>query len=113
MRYIEQGDIWYIRLEKEAFGSEQGGKRPFLVISSTSYNTSSKTPIGFILSTSPKKRTNKYTIPIEEMSSDRSHVNVSQIRTVSKDRFLDYTDIKLNKERIYEIIKHFQSVIIE
>jgi len=112
IKLIEQGDIWEIQLEKNPCGSEQGGKRPFIVISSSEYNKKSKTPIGFIMSTSKKKSGNQYTIPVEGMPDEFSHINVSQIRTVSEDRFSNPFKKKLTREEIHKIFKYFEKAII-
>lgn len=87
IQIIEQFSIWTVCLEDKPIGHEQGGRRPFFVISTLEYNTHSKTPIGFIMSASEKKSRNKFVIKIEGMSNVDSHVNVSQIRTLDIYRF--------------------------
>ena len=83
---IKQYSLWMVNLgEKDcAKGHEQYGDRPFFVISSTKYNKNSKTPIGFFSSTSEKKSQNRYSLTI----NNRGSVNISQIRTLSEDRFI-------------------------
>jgi mRNA-degrading endonuclease toxin of MazEF toxin-antitoxin module len=103
---IEQFSVWLVRLEKKPVGHEQGGDRPFLVISTTSYNQHSKTPIGFFLSTSEKKAKNNYSMRIEKMSDELSSVNLSQIRTLDISRFVRKETIIQAKEG-REIIRQF------
>jgi mRNA-degrading endonuclease toxin of MazEF toxin-antitoxin module len=87
---IKQNDIWMVNMGYDGIvGHEQKGTRPFYVISNTAYNTSSKTPIGFFLSTSEKKKTNRFTVDVD-MQGTMENVNVSQIRTISADRFMTH-----------------------
>jgi len=82
---IKQFSVWLVELgdKKCAEGHEQKYDRPFFVISSDEYNKKSKTPIGFFLSTSEHKKTNKFSIQIDNESA----INISQIRTLSEKRF--------------------------
>lgn len=92
MQIIEQFSVWYVDLGKkeDIKGHEQYGKRPFLVISDTSYNLASKTPMGFIGSSSKKKNNNDFTLRIDlGNNKENSHINISQIRTLSQDRFIE------------------------
>lgn len=85
---ISQHDIWMVKMGYDGIvGHEQKGNRPFYVISNTDYNKNSKTPIGFFLSTSAKKQTNRFTVDVD-MQGTLENVNVSQIRTISSQRFL-------------------------
>jgi mRNA-degrading endonuclease toxin of MazEF toxin-antitoxin module len=97
---IEQNSIWMCSMGHVGIvGHEQKGNRPCYVISDTEYNERSKTPIGFFLSTSVKKQRNKYTYDVD-MQGTMENVNISQIRTISSERFLRYmgdgsdTDLK-------------------
>lgn len=84
---INQNDIWMVTIGYDGIvGHEQKGNRPFYVISNSNYNNSSKTPIGFFLSTSAKKKTNRFTVDVD-MQGMLENVNISQIRTISSDRF--------------------------
>jgi mRNA-degrading endonuclease toxin of MazEF toxin-antitoxin module len=80
-------------------GHEKAGNRPFFVISSTKYNMKSKTPIGFFASTSSKKTKNKYSIEID----DNGSINISQIRTLSEERFL-YCIQEIHSSKLESII---------
>ncbi len=57
--YKKQCEIWMVHLGTEnIIGHEQKGSRPFYIISSDKYNKTSKTPIGFFMSTSKEKKKN-------------------------------------------------------
>ncbi len=85
---IKQHEIWMVSLGHDAMGHEQNGDRPFYVISNTDYNASSQTPIGFFMSTSKKKASNRFAVDVINGT-----VNVSQIRTLSSKRFLRFMDV--------------------
>lgn len=87
MLEIKQYEVWMINLgEDNIVGHEQKGNRPFFVISDSYYNKASGTPIGFLMSTSEHKKANRFSI--ETVGNLKGSVNVSQIRTLSADRFL-------------------------
>ncbi len=108
IKIIEQFSIWFVDLEKKPVGHEQGGERPFFVISSIEYNIKAETPIGFIVSTSEKKAKNPYTIPIDKADS---HVNVSQIRTLDISRFKKKIQ-NVEKETALKVIEKFLSRLV-
>lgn len=82
--------MWNVELENKPRGHEQGGNRPFFVISTSDYNYRSGTPMGFICSTSVNKNNKIFTEAIRFKNSKRiSHVNITQIRTLDRTRFLD------------------------
>lgn len=110
IKIIEQFSIWQVELESNPVGHEQGKSRPFLVISTTSFNHNSQTPIGFILSTSSKKAKNKYAVNIESMPEELSHVNISQIRTIDISRFKRKIGV-ISEQKGRETIEKFVSVI--
>lgn len=107
IKTIEKFSIWLVKLEDNPIGHEQGGKRPFFVISDTVYNENSGTPIGFIMSTSEKKSKNRFAIQVDNIS----HVNVSQIRTLDSSRFLSFKK-NVDKEKSLEIIENFMKQIV-
>jgi mRNA interferase MazF len=106
LKIIQQFSIWLVQLEEKPIGHEQGGDRPFLVISNNIYNHNSKTPIGFILSTSEKKGKNKFALQLENMPSNLSHVNISQIRTLDYSRFTKKIS-EISEKEGKEIIQTF------
>ena len=100
-----QGDIWIADLEKKAMGHEQGGRRPVVIISRTTWNKSSKTPICLICSTSEKKGSNKYTVKLKRTNKKNSWANASQIYTLDAIRLIIKVDsVPLKKVRILKQI---------
>jgi len=87
-----QGDIWLANLEKKAMGHEQGGRRPVVIISKTSWNKVSKTPICLICSTSQKKGSNRYTVKLSRTNKKHSWANASQIYTLDSRRMIRKVD---------------------
>ena len=109
---IKQNDIWMVALGEEGIvGHEQKGNRPFYVISSTGYNQVSNTPIGFFLSTSEKKKLNRFAVEVD-MQGSLETVNVSQIRTLSSDRFLRYMGSG-SDEDLQKLIETFNQEIVK
>ena len=89
-------------------------KRPFLVISDTRQNIKSKTPVGFIGSSSPKKSKNIYTLSINlNNRKEHSHINFSQFTTLGEDRFIKKIDDKLFDDLAKEALKKFMNKIIK
>ena len=111
---IKQFSIWKVKLEESPVGHEQGGDRPFFVLSSTKYNQKSKTPIGFIASNSPSKSNNQFAIKIELDNKKYSHINISQIRTLDQSRFIHCKgQIKSNEYAIKSISKFISKIIFD
>lgn len=97
-QFILQNDIWMVKMGTAGIvGHEQKGNRPFYVISKSDYNKNSKTPIGFFLSTSTKKQQNRFTVDVD-MQGTNETVNVSQIRTISSDRFISKMGTGTNQD---------------
>jgi mRNA-degrading endonuclease toxin of MazEF toxin-antitoxin module len=115
IKIIEQFSVWLVDLDRNNIvGSEQGGKRPFLVISDTGQNIKSKTPVGFIGSSSPKKSKNIYTLSINlNNRKEHSHINFSQFTTLGEDRFIKKIDDKLFDDLAKEALKKFMNKIIK
>jgi len=108
---IKQNSIWMCSMGHDGIiGHEQKGNRPFYVISNTDYNTKSKTPIGFFLSTSAKKQGNRFTVDVD-MQGTPENVNISQIRTISSERFWKYMGTGTQKD-LDTLMKTFNSTII-
>ncbi len=107
---IKQHSIWMVELGEQSCsrGHEQYGNRPFYVISSTDYNRTSETPIGFFMSKSEHKAENKFSLKLDEKGA----VNVSQIRTLDRARFKKcINEIHSNNLEI-EVISKFINQII-
>ncbi len=107
-------DIWLIELGEDGnniYKHEQFGKRPFVVISQNSYHENSKTPIGFIMTTSDAKKNSKYTLTIQLPNQPESAINTSQIKTLSQDRFISKLG-KLNELDFKKLMEIFFKQII-
>jgi len=110
-KVIEQNSIWMCSMGHVGIvGHEQKGNRPFYVISNTKYNNSSKTPIGFFLSTSSKKKGNRFTYDVD-MQGVLENVNVSQIRTISAERFFKFMGTGTNEDT-KELMNMFSEIIV-
>ena len=113
---ILQGSIWWVDLENNPVGHEQGERRPFFVISKGDYNTRSKTPIGYTMSTSLHKSNNAFSVQItyndSQQEKKQGYVNVSQIRTLSIDRFGNSLGRVLERKDVYKVLNHFNKQII-
>jgi len=95
---IKQNSIWMVKMGYDGVaGHEQKGNRPFYVISNDTYNKNSGTPIGYFLSTSNKKKANRFTYDVD-MQGTPENVNISQIRTISSERFLRNMGNGTNKD---------------
>ena len=111
---IKQFSVWEVELETEPVGHEQGGNRPFFVLSSTKYNNNSETPIGFIASNSEKKAKNDFSIKIKLDNKKDSHINISQIRTLDKSRFKRCKgEILLNDCAMKSVSKFISKIIFD
>lgn len=108
---IKQNDIWMVHLGHEGSkGHEQKGSRPFLVVSNTRYNTASKTPIGFFMSTSTKKANNRFNVTVD-MQGVEEYINISQVRTLSDLRFFKKLGYCSDEERKMIINKFSETVL--
>lgn len=88
-----RGDIYYADLNPVC-GSEQGGKRPVLVIQNNKGNTHSPTLIVAIITTKLNKKSNHFTthyiIRENPAFTEPSVIMLEQIRTIDKDRVIGY-----------------------
>ena len=98
-----QGDIWIANLEDKALGHEQGGNRPILIISDTSWNRKSKTPICVICTTSEKKGRNRYCVKIRAHPK-LSFANGSQLYTLDNSRLINRVG-KTSRSKLLEVRK--------
>lgn len=106
---MKRGDIYYIDLEEKDMdirGSEQGGKRPCLIIQNDIGNKHSATTIVAIITT--KDKSNYLPTHVEIKKRDGlyrdSVVSLEQIRTVDKSRLINkiakLNDIEMLKIKI-------------
>lgn len=88
-----RGDIYYADLNPVC-GSEQGGKRPVLVIQNNKGNTHSPTLIVATITTKLNKKSNHfpthYIIRENPAFTEPSVIMLEQIRTIDKDRVIGY-----------------------
>ena len=92
-------------------GSEQGGIRPVLVISKNIFNQRSGTTV--ILAITSIKPKVKYPLVLElgcPSLPKRSWVKITQIRTISNQRFGDYIG-QINAAQIKEILAAINDLI--
>lgn len=113
---ILQGEIWWVTLEENPVGHEQGGSRPFFILSKSEYNNRSETPIGFAVSKSQHKSRNKFSVEIvyknKNSVDEKIWVNVSQLRTLSIERFGKKLGRCSSSSDIQKIMKIFYEKII-
>ena len=88
-----RGDIYYADLNPVC-GSEQGGKRPVLVIQNDKGNTHSPTLIVATITTKLNKKSNyfptHYIIRENPAITEPSVIMLEQIRTIDKERVIEY-----------------------
>ena len=118
----DSNNIYNTNSENDSFmyghtlGHEQNMNfRPVIVISNTKYNTESRTPI--CLCCSSRKKYHYSSKLIENTNIDfKTYVNISQIRTLSENRFLAKNfciNISNNKPIINDILKKFYYLIYD
>lgn len=82
---MQRGNIVWADLDP-AVGHEQGGRRPFLVVSRERFNLHSGTVIGFAI-TSQRAAPFPFSLPVPEgLLPKPSWVKISQVRTLSDRR---------------------------
>lgn len=87
MARILRGEIYWADLDP-AKGHEQAGERPVLVLSHDVFNERSGTVIAMALSSQPQKAGFPLTLELADSSlPKKSWVKISQIRTLSTERF--------------------------
>lgn len=96
---VRRGDIFYVDFGKDVVGSEQGGRRPVVVIQNRKGNMYSPTVIVAVITS----KINKTKLPTHvEISSDcgllkQSTILLEQIKTIDKSRLGKYIG-RLEKE---------------
>ena len=102
---MKQGDIWIADLEPVQ-GSEQGGKRPVVIISSDHMNDA--LPIVIAVPLSSKIKSYPTAVRIEPSSANGLRLETEalpfQIRTITKGRLKQRIGIALESE-LHEIIR--------
>lgn len=108
MREVKRGQLYYVNLG-DVIGSEQGGKRPCLIIQNNKGNKFSPTTIVAIGTT----RTTKSNLPTHYWLGDncgtpkKTMIECEQIRVIDKNRLGDYigTINKRDMQNINECLK--------
>ena len=104
-----RGDIYYANLNPFV-GSEQGGKRPVLVLQNNDGNFFSSTLIIAPLTTRVYKKQDLPTHYIIEMAKGLAYpsiVMLEQIRTIDKKRIISYLG-KVGRDQMEEIDDHIR-----
>ena len=105
---VKRGDIYFVDLGEEKFGSEQKGKRPALILQNNTGNHHSTTTIVALISTKKKPLpVHIYLDPEDSGLQKDSYVLLEQLRTIDKQRLLkrigSTSDEKM--EEVQEAIK--------
>lgn len=91
IRQIRRGDIYYVDLRTDAYGSEQSGIRPVLVIQNDIGNLHSPTVIVAAITTRRKKHSLPTHVPINRSPGlYPSLILLEQLRTIDKGRLTEY-----------------------
>ena len=110
MAGILRGDIYWADLNP-VIGSEQGGLRPFLILSHNVFNERSGTVIAVALTSQPPKA--GYPLTFELGGTDlpkKSWVKISQIRTLSVKRIRKKIS-KASEEELAIIVEGLNEII--
>lgn len=92
MARILRGEVRWADLNPVR-GSEQGGKRPVVVISHDIFNERSGTVIGLAITSRPQRAGFPLTLELDSTElPKRSWVKISQIRTLSVERIGELVD---------------------
>jgi mRNA interferase MazF len=108
---MRQGDIYNAYLDPTV-GSEQGGRRPILIISGNSINKYANTVIVCPLTTSIKNYQGAPILDPNEANGlkKKSEVLVVHARSISKDRLKDFVG-RVNKEVVDQSIKSLNDIL--
>lgn len=108
-RFIRRGDVYYADLDP-VVGSEQGGVRPVLIIQNNIGNRYSPTIIVAAITGRPKKLlpthvfvgVSQFYNPCGSGLQKNSFILLEQIRTLDRERLLDYAGC-VNRQKMGEI----------
>ena len=85
MARILRGEIWWAELDPVR-RSEQGGRRPVLILSHEPFNRKSGTVIALAITSKPQRAGFPLTLSLETALPKPSWVKISQIRILSTER---------------------------
>lgn len=99
---FNRGNVWYVDLGEGKVGSEQGGKRPAVIVSNDMNNKYSSV-VNVVLATA---RSNKNNLPVHVKAylHRESYFLCEQIITVSKSRLVNHVG-QLSKAKMSEVEK--------
>jgi mRNA interferase MazF len=112
MAGILRGDIYWVDLNP-TIGSEQGGMRPVLILSSKKFNERSETVIAVAITSQPQRAGFPLTLELKhDELPKQSWVKISQIRTLSVKR-LGKKIGSISAKQVNRIVEGLNEIIRE
>lgn len=110
MKRIRWGEIRWADLNPVR-GSEQGGKRPVVIVSHDVFNERSGTVIALAVTSQPQKAGFPLTLKLDAAGMPQpSWVKISQVRTLSVDR-IEGVIAHLPEEELHRLIEGLNEII--
>ncbi len=110
MKKIRRGEIRWADLHPVR-GSEQGGKRPVVIVSHDVFNERSGTVIALAVTSQPQKAGFPLTLELDAAGMPKpSWVKISQVRTLSVDR-IEGVIATLPDEELHRLIEGLNEII--
>lgn len=110
MKRIRRGEIRWADLNPVR-GSEQGGKRPVIIVSHDVFNERSGTVIALAVTSQPQKAGFPLTLELDAAGMPKpSWVKISQVRTLSVDR-IEGVIATLPDEGLLRLIEGLNEII--
>ena len=110
MKRIRRGEIRWADLNPVR-GSEQGGKRPVVIVSHDVFNERSGTVIALAVTSQPQKAGFPLTLELDAGGMPKpSWVKISQVRTLSVDR-IEGVIATLPDEELHRLIEGLNEII--
>jgi mRNA interferase MazF len=111
--YIEQGDIFWVDMD-DPYGSEPGGRRPYVVVQNNMYNFSRiSTVVACAITGNLKRESAPGNVLLDRGEGNlprQSVVNISQVLTLDKQALSERIGT-LSSRRIQEIISGLQLLL--
>jgi mRNA interferase MazF len=110
VKRIRRGEIRWADLNPVR-GSEQGGKRPVVIVSHDVFNERSGTVIALAVTSQPQKAGFPLTLELDAAGMPKpSWVKISQVRTLSVDR-IQGVIATLSDEELHRLIEGLNEII--
>lgn len=110
MKKIRRGEIRWADLNPVR-GSEQGGKRPVVIVSHDVFNERSGTVIALAVTSQPQKAGFPLTLELDAAGMPKpSWVKISQVRTLSVDR-IEGVIATVPDEELHRLIEGLNEII--